>query len=91
MDDAFFGSWETISFTSPIPVPIHLGKTDANAPLDSVRALATQSLVELHGGQVTAHSEGLGKGSSLTVILPDTSAPLPADRPVSQDLEPRGR
>jgi PAS domain S-box-containing protein len=27
-------------------------------------------LVELHGGTITAHSEGLGKGSVFTVILP---------------------
>jgi len=49
-----------------------------------------KSLVELHGGQVTAHSEGLGKGSSFTVILPETPAPLPADHQASHDLEPRG-
>lgn len=29
-----------------------------------------RSLVELHGGQVAAHSEGVGKGSRLTVCLP---------------------
>ncbi|CAN7336462.1 hybrid sensor histidine kinase/response regulator [Massilia sp. LjRoot122] len=28
------------------------------------------SLVQLHGGRVAAHSEGLGKGSSFTVTLP---------------------
>lgn len=49
-----------------------------------------KSLVELHGGQVTAHSEGLGKGSSFTVILPETPAALPADHQASHDLEPRG-
>ena len=29
-----------------------------------------RSLVELHGGQVAAHSDGVGKGSRLTVCLP---------------------
>src|SRR5690606_179111 len=29
-----------------------------------------KGLVELHGGQVAAHSEGVGKGSRLTVCLP---------------------
>ena len=29
-----------------------------------------RSLVQLHGGQVAAHSDGLGKGSSFTVTLP---------------------
>jgi CheY-like chemotaxis protein len=29
-----------------------------------------RTLVELHGGQVEAHSEGLGKGSTFVVLLP---------------------
>ena len=33
-----------------------------------------KSLVESHGGQVTAHSAGKGKGASFTVILPISSA-----------------
>ena len=49
-----------------------------------------KSLVELHGGQVTARSEGLGKGSTFSVILPETPVSLPADHPISHDLEPRG-
>jgi len=36
----------------------------------------TRKLVELHGGSVTAHSEGLGKGSEFVVRLP-----LTIDRP----------
>jgi PAS domain S-box-containing protein len=35
-----------------------------------------KKLVELHGGQVSAHSDGLGKGASFTVSLP--VAPLSA-------------
>ncbi|MBK4737332.1 hybrid sensor histidine kinase/response regulator [Noviherbaspirillum pedocola] len=33
-----------------------------------------KSLVELHGGQVAAHSEGAGKGSVFTVCLPQANA-----------------
>ena len=33
------------------------------------------SLVQLHGGRVEAHSEGLGKGSCFSVTLPDIAAP----------------
>jgi signal transduction histidine kinase len=36
-----------------------------------------QGLVELHGGSVTAHSEGLGKGSTFVVRLPATAAASP--------------
>ncbi len=32
------------------------------------------SLVQLHGGRVAAHSEGLGKGSTFTVTLPTVDA-----------------
>jgi signal transduction histidine kinase/ActR/RegA family two-component response regulator len=34
-----------------------------------------KSLVELHGGKVTAYSEGAGKGSTFTVRLPQIAAP----------------
>jgi|SRR5579884_81209 len=40
-----------------------------------------RQLVELHGGQVSAHSEGLGKGSEFVVRLPalkPSSVPLPS-------------
>ncbi len=33
------------------------------------------SLVQLHGGRVEAHSEGLGKGSCFAVILPTVAGP----------------
>jgi PAS domain S-box-containing protein len=36
-----------------------------------------KSLVELHGGRLTAYSEGLGRGSELVVRLP--AAPAPAE------------
>lgn len=34
-----------------------------------------RGLVELHGGTVSAHSEGIGKGSEFVVTLPSTNAP----------------
>lgn len=38
-----------------------------------------RSLVSLHGGTVTAHSEGSGKGSTFVVSLPRAEAPARAD------------
>ena len=35
-------------------------------------------LVEMHGGSVTAHSAGLGKGSEFRIRLPRVLAPIPA-------------
>ncbi len=35
-------------------------------------------LVEMHGGSVTAHSAGLGKGSEFRIRLPRVIAPFPA-------------
>lgn len=40
-----------------------------------------KSLVEMHGGQVEAHSEGLGRGSEFVVRLPLGSASLSAHMP----------
>lgn len=37
-----FGSWATIDFACPVPVYIHHGETDDNAPLESVQLLALQ-------------------------------------------------
>jgi signal transduction histidine kinase/CheY-like chemotaxis protein len=35
-------------------------------------------LAEMHGGTVTAHSDGEGRGSTFTVRLPSVAAPVPA-------------
>jgi len=43
----------------------------------------TQRLVQLHGGSIRAHSEGLGHGSRFSVVLPLTTAlPLATPAPV---------
>jgi len=42
-------------------------------------------LVEMHGGGVSAHSAGLGKGSEFRIRLPRALAPLPASAPSPQD------
>ncbi|MEY4509717.1 MAG: hypothetical protein RLZZ450_1839 [Pseudomonadota bacterium] len=45
-----------------------------------------RSLVELHGGTVSAHSDGLGTGATFTVRLP--MAPLRADSALTPGAEP---
>ena len=40
-----------------------------------------KGLVELHGGSITAHSEGVGKGSRFTVRLPLADAPAASTYP----------
>ncbi|MFT3839079.1 MAG: ATP-binding protein [Myxococcaceae bacterium] len=48
-----------------------------------------RSLVELHGGSVTAESEGLGKGTELTLTLPRTEvAELPRPVPTDDEVPP---
>jgi two-component system, sensor histidine kinase len=44
-----------------------------------------RSLIGLHGGQVSAHSEGIDQGSSFVIRLPAVSALPPAQ---DQDVEP---
>lgn len=41
----------------------------------------SRRLVELHGGTLTAHSDGVGHGAAFTVHLPTISTPTPADGP----------
>jgi signal transduction histidine kinase/ActR/RegA family two-component response regulator len=49
-----------------------------------------KSLVELHGGSVSAHSAGLGKGSSFSVRLPRYEEELPAGAAAHPPIERRG-
>ena len=53
--------------------------TRAHAGLGLGLALS-RHLVELHGGTLSAHSEGEGKGSTFVVKLPLAIAPLPGER-----------
>jgi PAS domain S-box-containing protein len=49
-----------------------------------------RSLTELHGGRITAHSDGLGSGSEFTVRLPAAAAPESAGKDAaSRALTPR--
>jgi len=49
-----------------------------------------KGLVELHGGAVRVHSEGSGRGTEFTVLLPLEPATLPA-RPADDASRQRGR
>lgn len=40
--EVLLGSWETIDFTTTVPVYLHHGEDDDNAPLESIRALAAK-------------------------------------------------
>ena len=47
-----------------------------------------RSIAELHGGVLTAHSEGLGKGSQFVLRLPAVAAPAARSSAVSSAAEP---
>jgi PAS domain S-box-containing protein len=50
-----------------------------------------RSLTELHGGTVSAHSDGIGRGSEFTVRLPATVLPTrPGGRPAHAARRPGG-
>lgn len=49
-----------------------------------------RSLVHLHGGTVTAHSEGLDRGSEIAVSLPRLHGPVRANAERSASARPRG-
>lgn len=45
-----------------------------------------QRLIEMHGGQVSAHSEGVGRGAAFELSLPRVPAPVPLASPL--DVSP---
>jgi two-component system CheB/CheR fusion protein len=61
------------------------GRTRADSERLGLGLAIARNLIELHGGTLTAESEGLGRGSRFTVRLPlpqqRTPAPLPAPAP----------
>ena len=61
-------------------VQLDSSKTQAAAGLGLGLALA-RSLITLHGGELTAHSAGPGKGSEFRISLPLTDAPTHAPIP----------
>jgi signal transduction histidine kinase/CheY-like chemotaxis protein len=63
-------------------VQLDASKTQAAAGLGIGLALA-RSLVGLHGGEIKAHSDGVGKGSEFDVHLPLAQAPAPGNLEVS--------
>lgn len=50
-----------------------------------------KQLVELHGGAITATSEGLGKGSEFTVRLPAARRPAPTIPEPTKPIEVKGK
>ncbi|HMJ24832.1 MAG TPA: ATP-binding protein [Pyrinomonadaceae bacterium] len=46
-------------------------------------------LVEMHGGTITAHSDGVGQGSEFVLRMPVALAKAPADLPVKPKLKSR--
>lgn len=51
---------------------------------------SVKAIVELHGGEVSARSDGLGRGSSFNVVLPVVRTPannVPTDSPASQPAQ----
>jgi two-component system CheB/CheR fusion protein len=49
-----------------------------------------KGLVELHHGQVRAHSEGVGRGAEFTIRLPTAAPPLPAEAYSVSTITPTG-
>jgi signal transduction histidine kinase len=61
--------------------PFKRGQHDATTPGLGIGLAIVESLVSLHGGNVIAHSQGQGKGSTFTVTLP-AATPTGTARPL---------
>jgi signal transduction histidine kinase/CheY-like chemotaxis protein len=66
-------------------VQLDASKTQAGAGLGLGLALA-RSLITLHGGQITAHSAGPGKGSEFRIRLPLAEAEACLPTPIARHL-----
>ncbi|WP_296947631.1 ATP-binding protein [uncultured Massilia sp.] len=66
-------------YQAPQPLARHTGGLGLGLAI-------VRRIVELHGGRVTAHSDGLGHGSRFDVVLPlGSAAAAPAPAPAAQD------
>lgn len=63
---------------------------NANSGL-GIGLLLVQKIITLHGGTITAKSEGIGRGSEFTITLPLSTAPSPDETPVAVNDGPRGK
>ena len=66
---------------SQLPPALSLAQGGLGIGLSLVRGLA-----ELHGGSISAHSDGVGQGSTFTLRLPLPAVPLPAPAPANRRL-----
>lgn len=64
-----------------MPPALSLAQGGLGIGLSLVRGLA-----ELHGGSISAHSDGVGQGSTFTLRLPLPAVPLPAPAPANRRL-----
>ncbi len=69
-------------YQAPQPLARHTGGLGLGLAI-------VRRIVDLHGGRVTAHSDGPGRGSRFDVVLPLASAaPAPAPAPAARDEAP---
>jgi CheY-like chemotaxis protein len=73
LDEVFEPFWQLESATAPTRGGIGVGLS------------LTKHIVELHGGTITAESDGLGKGSTFTVTMPRTT--MEVDISLSESLK----
>lgn len=63
------------------------GRAHAGAPRLGLGLAIARNLIELHGGTLTAESEGLGRGSRFTMRLPLPQRKAPAQLPAPRAAE----